>query len=171
MSESWTFMAALFLVSLLFGFHGLALLIVPDKYPPMVRWGQPAKIELLQNRPLGLGKRLAGPCLAAFIGWFFTRPAVSWMLHPKLFPVSLGSSPLPPGMPRWDLLLLGLFLVGCGLFLVARPGRLARALFSADRSCLQDKPTLILWTIYGQLFGVACVLMSALIFGDFVSSL
>lgn len=171
MIESWTFMAALFFGSLLFGFHGLVLLIAPDKYPPAVQWGRPAKLELLQKQPLDLGKRLAGLCLAAFIGWFFTRPAVLWMYRPKPITIYGGSSPLPPGMPRWDLLLMGLFSVGCGLFLVARPERLARALFRAGRSCLQDKPTLILWTIYSQLFGVLCLLMSALIFRDFAASL
>ena len=76
MGENWIFMVGFLLLSLLFGFHGLVLLLVPDRYLPIVQLGRTTKLELLQKRPLDLGRRFAGLCitaLTALTAWMFTR--------------------------------------------------------------------------------------------------
>lgn len=170
MAENWIFMTALLFVSLLFGFHGVVLLIAPDKYLPIVQWGRPAKLELLQKRPLDLGRRFAGLCIMALMGWFFARPAILWMFHPKLLSISRGGS-LQPGAVPWEVLLFGLFALGSGLFLMARPEKLVRAMFWADSRSLQNKTTLVLWTVYIQLFAVVCLLMCILFLDEFFKAL
>jgi hypothetical protein len=171
MGENWIFIVGFLLGSLLFGFHGLVLLIAPDRYLPIVQLGRPTKLELLQKRPLDLGRRFAGLCITALTAWMFTRPAILWIMHPKPHPISWGGSPLPFGAARWDLLLLGLFGFGSGLFLMVRPEKSVRVMFWADPKSLQDKTTLTLWIVYTRLFAATLLLQCVLCLGDFIRTL
>ena len=167
MAENWVFTVALLLGSLLFGFHGLVLLIAPDRYLPIVQLGRPTKLELLQKRPLDLGRRFAGLCIMALAA-MFARPAIAWVLHPKPDPISWGSS---SWVVRWDLLLLGLFEFGSGLFLMTRPEKSVWVMFWVDRKSLQDKTTLTLWVFYTRLFAAAPLLLCLLCLAEFIRTL
>ncbi len=171
MLENWVFMVGLLLVSFLFAFHGIVLLIAPDKYLPTYEWGRPAKIELLRKRPLDLRKRFAGLCLAAVIVWVFMLPTITWMLHPKPGTISGGESPLPRGMARWDLLAVGIFAVVSGCYLMVRPEGSIRLMFSANLKKLEEKSTLKLWTIYIQVAALFFLLWSLLPLNKFIKSL
>ena len=168
--ENWLFMIAVLIVSLLIVFHGFVLLTVPDKYIPSPQWGPP-KIELLRKQPLEFGKRILGFCIVSVGVWFFMRPVLSWMLHPTPGAISSGDSPLPPGMPRWDLLGLGIFTIAWVCYLILWPERSVRLMFSADPKRLDDKITLRLWTIRARLFAAVGLVFFALLLGDFIVSL
>ncbi len=141
MLESWVFMVALLLVSTLFLFHGLVLLIAPHKYLPQYEWGNPSKLELRRKPPLYMGRRFAGLCIAVLVAKMFVRPAIHWILHPAPATVSWGESLLPRGMVRWDLLALGILAIGIGYYLVRRPETSVRLMFTADEGKLSDKST------------------------------
>lgn len=65
------FPAEMLLMSLLFLFHGLVLLLAPDKYLPTSAWGQ-TTIKLVRKGPIHFGKRFAGFCLTVAILSVFT---------------------------------------------------------------------------------------------------
>jgi hypothetical protein len=170
MVESWIFMAAFLVVSLLVVFHGLVLLTLPELYIPTYDWGRPAKLELLRKPSLDFGKRSVGFCGVAFGAWMAWH-ALSWMFHPTASRISWGNSPFPPGTPRWELLAFGVFAFGGGCYLVLRPGRLVRGMFSAKPQELQNPITLRLWTLHARLFGAVMLLFSALLLSQFAASL
>ncbi len=136
----------------------------------MYSWGQ-AELKLVRKPPLGLRKRVIGLCLSVAILWVFTLPAISWMLHPKVDKISWGESPLPRGMPRWDLLALSVFVVTCSCFLMTRPDKSVELLFAADKSKLEDKTTLRHWTIYVQVGALFFLVWSLLPISQFIRSL
>jgi hypothetical protein len=50
--------------------------------------------------------------------------------------VNSGQSPLPEGMERWGLLGLGLFILGCGSFLLIHPKKSVELMFPrTEASC------------------------------------
>jgi hypothetical protein len=103
--------------------------------------------------------------------WYFMRPAISWMLHPVSSKLSSGESPLSPGMARWDLLGLTIFVLVCGFLLLTRPEKSVELMFAADKSKLQDKTTLRLWVFYVQASGILFMTWSLLPAADFIRSL
>jgi hypothetical protein len=117
------------------------------------------------------GKRLAGLLLSAMIVWIFIRPVVKWMLHPVGRKTTSAESPLPPGIARWDMLGSALFCIGCSYFLLTRPERSLELMFTAERSRLQDKTKLRLWTLEVQMAAVLMLIWSLLPTVDFVRSL
>jgi len=167
---NWVFMTGLLLASLLFIFHGCVLLFAPDRYLPIYGWGS-GEFRLVRKPPIQLGKRFLGLCLSVAIIWIFTVPAVSWMLHPRPSTITYGESPLPRGVARWDLLILSAFVVTCSYFLLTRAERSVALMFAADKSRLQDKTTLRLWTIYVQLAALFFLVWSLLPLSQFVVSL
>src|ERR1700684_3869528 len=62
------------------------------------------------------------------VGIFF-GPVLTWTLHPVMGKVNSGQSPLPEGMERWGLLGLGLFILGCGSFLLIHPKKSVELMF------------------------------------------
>jgi hypothetical protein len=170
MIENWTFWVALFLGSLLALFHGLVLLFAPAKYIPTYAWGE-ASLKLTHKESFQWGKRFLGLCSCVLIGWLFTRPAISWMLHPTRGELSGFESSAPHDMARWDRLAIGVFALACGCFLFLRPEKAVEAVFSADKSKLQDRATRMLWTIYIEIFALCIAVWSLLPFGDFIKSL
>ena len=170
MLENWVFMTGLLLASLLFAFHGCVLLFAPDRYLPMYSW-RPGELRLVPKPPIYLGKRFAGLCLALAVICIFTVPAISWMLHPRPGTITSGESPLPRGVARWDLLILSAFVITSGYFLFTRPENSVELLFSADKSKLQDKTTLRLWTIYVQSAALFFLVWSLLPLSNFILSL
>ncbi len=169
MIEGWAFWTALLLISLLGLFHGFVLLFAPDKHPPMHEWGE-ASFKLAHRASFEWGKRVLGLCLCALVGWVFTRHAILWMLRPTRSEISFGEASWPRGLARWDLLALGVFGLVCGCFLVLRPEIAVEALFSADKSKLQNRTIRRLWTIYVLIFGVSFSLWSLLPLDGFIRS-
>ncbi len=137
----------------------------------MYSLGQPPRLMLSRKPPLYWSRRFAGLCLTAAIAWVFVRRAISWILHPTLTPISSGSSPLPRGMARWDLLGLGLALIVLSIYLILRPEGSVRLMFSADQEKLRDRITLAIWTSYVRVGGTFGVLFSLMALGEFVASL
>ena len=171
MLEVRVFAFALLLVSSLFLFHGLVLLIAPQKSLPTYSWGEQPKLELHRKPLLHLGKRFLGLCITVLVGGAFLRPAMKLMLHPTLSESSWGKSPLPSGSARWDLLVLGLFAATIGYYLMLQPGKLVVLMFAADESRLQNRNTRRLWTTYVRVAGVYAIAFSLLVFGQFIKSL
>jgi hypothetical protein len=170
MLENWIFMTGFLGFSLIFLFHGCILLIAPDRYIPSYTWGQP-NLVLVRKRPFELGKRFLGLFFSGLAVWVFARPAIIWMLHPTKREISWGPSPLPQGMARWDMLGLALFALVCGYFLFTRPEKSVELMFTADRTKLNDKTTLRLWTLETQVFAFLFMVWSLLPMADFVRSL
>jgi hypothetical protein len=169
MLDSWLFGIALLLGSLLVLFHGCILLFCPNRYIPSRTWGQ-GSLKLVRKPPLQIGKRFGGLCVSVAIIWFFTLPAISWILHPKPDGRSSGES-LPRMMVRWDLLGVAIFAIVCGYLLLMRTEKSVESLFAADRDKLQDKTTFRLWTIYVQVAAFLFVVWSLLPLSDFIKSL
>ena len=167
MLETWIFMSGFLIVSLLALFHGLVLMIAPDKSIPVPNWG-PRRIELFRKPPLDLGKRFAGLCWTLLVSGVFIRPVILWMIHPTPGTASLEDSPV---VVRWDFLGLGVFALAAGIYLLRRPDGPVRHMFAADATKLKDRATLRLWTLYTQAAGVFCVLFSVLILNQFLRSL
>jgi hypothetical protein len=127
------FPTGMLLISLLGLFHGLVLLLAPDKYVPTSTWGQ-TSIKLVRKRPFQFGKRFAGFCLTAMILWIFTVPAISWILR-LLFTCGVEGSSSLRGT-RWDLLAVGIGAVLVGYFMFAWPRKWVEALFALDKEKL-----------------------------------
>jgi hypothetical protein len=151
------FPTALLLTSLLFLFHGLVLLMAPEKCVPTSVWGQPT-IKPARKQPIQFGKRFAGFCLTVAILWMFTVPVISWIL--RLFSARGVATPSS---------LRGTVLVG--YFMFARPKKWVEALFALDKERLQDVATRRLWTLYIQVAGLNFAAFSLLTFSQFVRSL
>jgi hypothetical protein len=133
-------------------------------------WGE-SSIRLVRKPPFEFGKRLLGLVLSAAIIGIFMRPAILWVLHPVASEISGGRSPLPQGMARWDLLGLTIFVLVCGFLLLTRPEKSVEILFSADKTKLQDKTTLRLWTLYVQGSAIFLMVWSLLPATDFIRSI
>ena len=170
MLENWVFTTAFLLVSLLFLFHGCVLIFAPRRYIPIYSYGE-STLRLARKPPFEFGKRLSGLLLSGVVLAAFVRPAIVWMLHPRPSPVSWGTSPFPQGMARWDLLGVAILGVIIGLLLFTRAEVSVELMFRADRTKLQDKITLRLWTVYLQVFGLMCMIWSLLPAADFLKSL
>ena len=170
MLENWVFMTTFLGFCLIALFHGCILLFAPNRYIPTYSWSQPS-LKLARRPPLQLGKRLVGLLLTMLIAWIFVRPILIWMVHPVRRALISGQSPLPAGMARWDLLGFALFGVVCGYLLLTRPKRSVELMFSADRSKLQDKTTLRLWTLEVRLAGLLFMVWSLFPMADFIRSL
>ena len=169
MLENWVFMTAFLGFSLIFLFHGCILLFAPDRYLPSYTWGQPDLI-LVRKRPFEFGKRFLGLCLSGISLLVFARPAITWMLHPTKSEITSGTSPLPQGMARWDMLGFGVFALVCGYFLFTRPEKSVEWMFTADRTKLEDKTTPRLWTLETQAFALLLMVWSLLPLADFIRS-
>jgi hypothetical protein len=170
MLENWIFMAAFLGFSLIGLFHGCVLLIAPGRYIPSYTWGQ-SSLRLSRKPSFEIGKRIGGLLLSVMIIAIFARPAILWMLHPVPSEVSWGESPLPKGMPRWDLLAVTIVAVVFGFLLLTRSEKSVELMFSADKSRLQDKITLRLWTLYVQTTAILIMTWSLLPAADFIRSL
>jgi hypothetical protein len=170
MLENWVLMTAFLIGSLLGLFHGCVLIFAPERYLPVSSYGE-SSLRLVQKAPFEFGKRLLGLAFSVIIVAIFVRPAVLWMLHPKLDVVSSETSPLPVGMARWDLLGVAIFAVIVGYLLLTRSEKAVELMFAADKARLQDKVTLRLWTVYVQLFGLVAMIWALLPAADFVKSL
>jgi hypothetical protein len=162
------FPTGLLLVSLLFLFHGLVLLLAPDKYVPTSAWGQ-TTIKLVRKRPIQFGKRFAGFCLTVAILCIFTVPAILWIF--RLLSSRIVAAPSSPRGTRWDLLAVGIGAVLVGYFMFTWPKKWVEALFALDKEKLQDVATRRIWTLYIQVAGLYFVVFSLLTFNDFVRSL
>jgi hypothetical protein len=162
------FPTALLLTSLLFLFHGLVLLMAPDKYVPTSVWGQ-TTIKLARKQPIQFGKRFAGFCLTVAILWMFTVPVISWIL--RLFSARGVATPSSLSGTRWDLLAVGIGAVLVGYFMFAWPKKWVEALFALDKERLQDVATRRLWTLYIQVAGLNFAVFSLLTFSEFARSL
>lgn len=169
MLENWVFMTAFLGWSLIALFHGCVLLFIPDRYLPAYSWGNP-ELKLARKPPFELGKRFFGLCLSGMILIVFVRPVAAWMLHPNGGKISGGASPSPRGVARWDMLGLALFALACGYWLLARPEKSVRAMFSTDRNRLEDKITLRLWTAYVQVSGLLFMLWFLIPMAEFIRS-
>jgi hypothetical protein len=101
----------------------------------------------------------------------FVWPTVEWMLHPVSGEITSGDSPLPRGMARWDMLAFALFGVVSGYLLFTRAEKSVEPMFTADRSKLEDKTTLRLWTFEVQTIAILFLLWSLLPMVDFIGSL
>jgi hypothetical protein len=162
------FPTGLLLASLLFVFHGLVLLIAPDKYVPTSAWGQ-TTVKLARKPPIQFGKRFAGFCLTVAILWLFTVPAISSILRALSTPGAARSVPLEG--TRWALLAVGIGAVSAGYFMIVWPKRWVEALFAMDKNKLQDVATQRIWTVYIQVAGLYLTVFSLLTFTDFVRTL
>lgn len=169
MLETRIFGAALFLVSLVFIFHGCVLLFTPHRYLPLNAWGQPTIV--FRKPSFELGKRFVGLCLVITIGWVFTRPSISIMVNPGTSSISWGSASLSHAGPRWDLLGVGVFALICGGLLFLRSDQSVEQLFMMDSARLRDHMTRKLWNIYVQLVGVFALLWSLLPLSAFIRSI
>ena len=170
MLEQWVFMIALLMVSLLFLFHGCILLFSPDRYIPSYTWGQ-SSLKFSPKPSRQIGKRFIGLVMSAAIIWFFTRPSISWILHPKQGNISLGESPFSRTLVRWDLLGVTIFAIGAGYLLFTRAEKSVETMFAADRDRLRDRITFRLWTIYIQVAAFSIMVLSLLPLADFIRSL
>jgi hypothetical protein len=170
MIENWVSMTAFPGFCLIALFHAGILLIAPGRYIPTYNWNR-QNLTLVRKTTVEFGKRLAGLLLSAMIVWIFIRPVVKWMLHPVGRKTTSGESPLPPGIARWDMLGSALFCIGCSYFLLTRPERSLELMFTAERSRLQDKTKLRLWTLEVQMAAVLMLICSLLPTVDFVRSL
>lgn len=170
MLENWVFMTGLLIACLVALFHGCVLLFAPARYLPSYHWGE-GSLRLARKPPFQLGKRLGGLILSTIIAVIFMRPAVLWMLHSKLSQISWGESPLRHGTARWDQLVFAIFGFVCSYFLFTRPARSVELMFSADKSKLEDKVTLSLWTLYVQLSALFFMVWSLLPAAAFIKSI
>jgi hypothetical protein len=169
MLENWIFATGVLIASLVFLFHGCILLFAPGKYLPVYGWGV-SGLRLARKPTFEFGKRFVGLVLSGAIVFFFMRPAILWMVHPKPGEVSWGESPLPHGVARWDLLGVAIVFLLCGAFLLSRPEKSVELMFAADKSKLQDKVTLRLWTLYVQTTALFLMVWSLLPAADFIKS-
>jgi hypothetical protein len=170
MLQSWIFMIGFLMACLLLLFHGCILLVAPSRYIPVYNWGE-GSLTLARKPPFEFGKRFGGLVLIGAIVAIFMRPVILWMLHPKPGKLSSGESPLPYGVARWDLLGVATFAVVCGFLLLMRPEKSVELMFTADKSKLEDKVTLRLWTLYVQTSALFFLLWSLLPAADFINSL
>ncbi len=168
MLENWVFMTAFLGFSLIFLFHGCILLFTPDRYPARYTWGQP-RLILVRKGPFEFGKRFLGLCFSG-MSLVFARPAITWMLHPTKSEITWGASRSPQSMARWDMLGFGVFALVCGYFLFTRPEKSVEVMLTADRTKLEDKTTLRLWTLETQVFAFLLMAWSLLPLADFIGS-
>ena len=162
------FPTALLLGSLLGLFHGLVLLLAPDKYVPTASWDR-TTLRLVRKRPNQVGKRFAGLCLTVAILWIFTVPAISWIFHLPSATAASGFS--SQSRKRWDLLAFGIGAILVGYFMFTWPKQGVEALFTLDKKKLQDVATRRIWTLYVQVFGLCFAVFALMLFSDFVRSL
>lgn len=170
MLENWIFMIGFLMASLSGLFHGCILLFAPGRYLPLYNWGE-SSLTLARKPPFEFKKRFGGLVLSGVIVAIFMRPVILWMLHPKPGEPSSGESPLPHGVPRWDLLGVAIFAVFCGFLLLMRPEKSVELMFMADKSKLQDKVTRRLWTLYVETSALLFLLWSLLPAAEFIKSL
>jgi len=164
------FPTALLLVSFLFLFHGLVLLLAPDKYISTLARDQ-TTIRLVRKRPVQYGQRFTGFFLTAGILWIFTVPAIERILHLISAHGVSGDGNVSPGNTRWDLLAVAIGEVLLGYFMISWPKKWVEALFVRDKEKLQDPATRRIWTLYIQLAGLYFSVFSLLLFVDFAKSL
>jgi len=155
------FPTALLLLSFLFLFHGLVLLLAPDRYIPALAGNQRT-----------ITKRFAGFFLATIIFRLFTVPAVEkiWHLVTDYGPSGEGNV-FFGDTNRWGLLTISIGAVLVGYFMVMWPEKWVKELFRLDIEKLQDPAARKLWTLYIQLAGLYCSAFSLVAFVGFVRRL
>ena len=170
MLETSVFMTAI-LVFLMFAlFYGCMLLILPNRCPPRVRFGQPS-LQLVRKPSLELRQRFFGLILSAVLVFIFVRPVIRWILHPVGGKLSFGKSPFPAGTARWDQLVFCLVSTTGGYYLLTHAEKSVELMFSADPSRLKDKSTRLLWTFAVRAVGFAIILFSLLFLTEFIRSI
>jgi hypothetical protein len=162
------FPTARLLLSFLFLFHALVLLLAPDRYIPTLK-GNLYTIKLVRRRAIQFGKRFAGFFLTAIILWAYTVPAVEKIFRLVTVQGFSGDGNVFVGDPiRWGLLAVSIGAVLIGYFMFMWPDKWVKELFRNDMEKLQDPATRKLWTLYIQLVGVCCSVFSLVIFVSLV---
>ena len=165
------FPTALLLLSFLFLFHGLVLLLAPDRYIPTLA-GDQQTLRLVRKRPIQFGKRFAGFFLTAIILWIFTVSAVEKIWHLVTVHGLPGDGNAYFGdTNRWGLLAVSIGAVLVGYFMLMWPEKWVKELFRMDIEKLQDLATRKLWTLYIQLAGLYCSAFALVAFVGFVRRL
>ena len=160
----------MFLASWLFIFHGCVLLFAPNRYLPLGAWGE-STIVLVRKPPYYFGRRLIGLCLSVAVFCIFTIGGLHLMLQSQAAEISSGTSPLPPGSVRWDMLGFGLFAVVSGGLMLYKPRRSVEVMFTSEPEKLKDPTTRKLWELHVRLAGAFCWAFSLLAMNDFFKSL